>query len=242
MNACINCLYWLFIWSFSLLGTLQASGLQLSLLAQRQSAMGQAGTALVRDASTAFYNPGGLGFLPKRGSLQFGTTAIRPSTAYQAQWPNNYQESTESVLLTPVNLYASWRGKKDRKWQRLSVGLSINNPFASSIIWPDDWKGRFISQEFSLNTFFAQPTISYQLTKDLGIGGGIIYGFGNLAARRALSIDGLNGSEGSARFSGTGDGIGANLGLYYRLGPDFSVGLNYRTGVNAGGTRRSGTI
>lgn len=212
-------------------GFLYASGLQLQLLSQRQSAMGQAGTALVGDASISFYNPGGLGFVPMRGNIQFGSSAIVPSTAYQGQWPSDYQAATEFVLLTPLNLYASWRAKASHRLRKLSIGISINNPFASTTRWPDDWKGRFISQEFSLNTFSIQPTLSYQLTKDLGIGIGLVYGFGNLVSRRALSIDGLNGSEGFARLSGTGDGWGTNIGLYYQPAKDFSLGISYRSSL-----------
>lgn len=223
--------FWIFFFFVFSCESLYSSGLQLHLLSQRQSAMGHAGTALVGDASITFYNPGGLGFLPMRGNVQFGSSAIASSTAYQGQWPSAYQAVTESVLLTPLNLYASWRAKESHKLKKCSLGLSINNPFANTTRWPDDWKGRFISQEFSLNTFFIQPTLSYQLTKELGIGVGLIYGFGNLISRRALSIDGLNGSEGFARLSGTGDGWGTNVGLYYQPGKDFSLGISYRTGL-----------
>ncbi|MEM7367941.1 MAG: outer membrane protein transport protein [Bacteroidota bacterium] len=226
-TRCSFCLL-LFVLTFCQ-STVLASGLQLHLLAQRQAAMGQAGTALVRDASISFYNPGGLGFVSKQGSLQFGTTLITPSTAFQGQWPSIYQSQTEFVLMTPINAYASWRGKSNGRFEKISFGFSINNPFANGIRWPDDWKGRFISQEFSVNTFIAQPTVSYKFSDEVGIGVGLMYGFGNLVSRRALSVDGINGSEGFARFSGTGEGVGANVGVFFRPGADFSIGMNYRT-------------
>ncbi|MEM7657577.1 MAG: outer membrane protein transport protein, partial [Bacteroidota bacterium] len=178
----------------------------------------------------AYFNPGALGMTPHRTQLYFGSTAVWPTTQYLAQWPSIYQASSESVLQTPVNLYASWRPKLSSNWNRFSLGLSVNNPFVSSIRWPLDWRGRFIAQEFDLNTFFIQPTLSYRVSEQIGFGVGLVYGYGTLSSQRALQVDGQNGTVSSARFTATGGGVGVNVGLYLKTDDNLTFGINWRSG------------
>ena len=209
----------------------QQSGFQLNLLGQRQLAMGNAATALTLDASSGFFNPGGLVFTPHRFNLLFGATAIRPLTQFLGERPSTYQASTDTLLLTPIHFYTAWRGQGGTPLGRIALGLSVNNPFSTAIRWPDDWRGRFISQEFSINTLFIQPTLSVKVSDRVGVGAGVAYAWGNLLIRRAIQIDGPNGTEGSAQFAGTGQGLGFNLGLHVDLSDKVHLALSYRSSI-----------
>jgi long-chain fatty acid transport protein len=222
---------WLAWFSLTATAFAQGSGFQLSLVGQRQLAMGLAGSSLVYDASSAFLNPGALVFVPHRTNLLFGGTASRTLTQYLSEQPSTYQVSADTLLLTPVYFYGSWKGKADGKVKWLALGLSINNPFGTATRWNDQWRGKFISQEFVLNTLFIQPTVSFRLSDQLGLGIGGTYALGTFLSRRAIQIDGPNGTEGSARFSGTGNGVGFNLGLSIKVDDHVRLGLTYRSAI-----------
>lgn len=209
----------------------QHSGFQLNLLGQRQLAMGNAATALTLDASSGFFNPGGLVFTPDRFNLLFGATAARPLTQFLGEQPSTYQTNTDTLLLTPIYLYTAWHGKRGTPFRRVALGLSVNNPFSTAIRWPEGWRGRFISQEFSINTLFIQPTLSVKISDQVGLGMGLVYAWGNLLIRRAIQIDGPNGTEGSAQFAGTGRGLGFNLGLHLDLTDKVHLALSYRSPI-----------
>lgn len=208
-----------------------AGGFQLNLHSQRLLGMGHTGTGLALDGSSVFFNPGAISF-SNPGSILIGSNAVSPQTLFLARTPSIYQAEMDTLLFTPIYFYLTWQRRKHReKGKKLSFGVSVNNPFVGQSAWPDDWKGKFISQEFAINTFFIQPTVSYRVSKTLGIGVGVSYGFASLLSRRALDNAGPDGTDGIAKFSGTGQGVGINAGLFYKPNEQFSLGVSYRSGV-----------
>ena len=206
-------------------------GFQLSLGGIRQAGMGHAGTGLAWDPSAMYFNPGALSFVSTR-SIQFGAGVILPATSYLAETPSIYLADMQQQVLTPASFYASWRTKSERsRLRKFHIGLSAYNPYGNNTKWDDDWKGRFITQEYNLISYFIQPTISYQLSPRVGIGVGAIYGFGTLLSRKALPVSGVNNAEGSAELTGTGRGIGFHAGIYLKASDVLSLGLSYRSRV-----------
>lgn len=204
-------------------------GFQLNLHGQRQLGMAHTGTGLALDGSSVFFNPGALGFQP-RGSVMIGSSAVFPVTSFLARTPSVYQVNMDTLLFTPIYLYLSWNGKAEIvKKKGFSFGISVNNPYLGGSKWPDDWKGKYISQEFAINTFFIQPTISYKFNEMVGFGIGVSYGFASLFNRKAIKGDGPNGSEGAAILSGTGRGISINAGLFLKPNEQVSLGISYRS-------------
>ena len=211
----------------SMLVEVRAGGIELRLSGYRQMGMAHTGTGLAWDASAAFFNPGALSFIRRR-HVQFGGSVLIPFATYLARTPNVNTADTDTSLLSPIYMYASWR----KQGSRLTFGLSINNPFGQSVRWPSNWKGRFISIETSLNTFFIQPTVSYQLSDRWGIGAGVIYGVGNFLQNKALEFSGKNQTESSAEISGNGQGWGAQVGVYFRPSQLFSLGIKFRSSLD----------
>ncbi|WNJ21540.1 outer membrane protein transport protein [Pontibacter sp. G13] len=232
---------WLALGLFCFIHTTHAGGIKLSLLGQRQQAMGFSGTALYGGASSLWYNPGALPFTRYRVDLEFGFTASRPATTYLENSFSREQVETDTTVLTPVTAYAAWRGKKGGKWEKWSLGLGVFSPFGILTRWPDDWEGKFVIQDFTVNTLYAQPTIAYQLTDQMGFGVGFTYALANMGITRALQVDGANGSVGAVDFSGVGQGFGANVGWFARINPKLALGIKYQTPVKIkmpGGTAR----
>lgn len=205
-----------------------AGGLQINYQGQRQTGMANAGVGLALDASSVFFNPGALA-LNYQGGVMLGSNVLAPRTIFLEAPPSDYLDSTERFVITPIYLYAGFNGKEGTAFENFSFGVSLNNPFGGTVKWADDWLGKNISREFSMNTFFLQPTISYQLSENIGIGAGFTYGIVNLLSRKAFNTD---IGEGSVQFTGSGIAQGFNIGLFAQATKEVSLGVSYRTAMN----------
>ena len=214
---------------FSLLfsSNLLAGGPKLHLNGIRNLGMAHVGTSLSVDASAIFFNPGALSFLD-RAQIQIGTTLLIPRTSFLGQFPSLYQAEMSPQVFTPAYLYAALGlGRKEKK--KVWVGLAFNNPFLISSLWPDDWAGNQLSQEFSLTLFTLQPTVSWQITPKLGLGAGFNLGFGNLLVRKALPENGPDNTQTNLQYSGNGQVNSFNIGVYFEPNEQLQLGLSYRS-------------
>jgi len=205
--------------------------LQMGLYGPRQLGMGMTAVGLPLDASCVYFNPGGMVWMPRRANVQFGVHLARPVTRFLAESPSVYRINMDTVLLSPISIYGMWKGRPNSKWSKVAFGLSINNPYQASTRWDNDWKGKYITQEYAITSLFIQPTAAIRVTKRLGVGLGISYAIGNLLSRKAIQIEGPNGTEGSVLFTGTGAGLGINAGISYKLSESMQLGLSYKSAV-----------
>lgn len=207
------------------------SGFQLFLLGSRSLGMGQVGTGASLDASSVFFNPGGMGF--QQGQIQFGGAFASPLTVYLEPNPGITLTFSEPIYQSPIYLYTVFRAKEGSP---LSFGISVNSPFSHSIKWPKDWAGRFISLESRRSSLFIQPTVSYRFGTSFGIGGGLVIARNTLFTKRAISdVDApATGVDPTVSLSSSGTALGYNIGIYYRPDPDLSIGINYRSAINSG--------
>jgi long-chain fatty acid transport protein len=208
-----------------------AGGFQVALQGQRQIGMGHTGVGLAYDASSIFFNPGGLSFT-KMNNVTLGGSFIRSRVAYLAPQgvygPNNYTAQTESPIGTPFTFYASY-GLKNV--ENLKFGLGVYTPFGSSVKWSDDWKGYSVLQQLKLQSIFFQPTVSYKWKK-IGVGVGFVYAIGSVNLRRGIgSLATANGFS-SAELDGNASGMGFNAGVHIEATEKFTIGLNYRSQVD----------
>lgn len=210
-----------FLSSFSSFG----AGFQLNLQGLRQLAMGGTGTAWTWDASTIFYNPGGLANI---NHIQFygSILNIMPSTAFA-----NQTVSSVSVKqsFTPFNFYLGGTIKDGSPW---ALGLGVYTPFGSGLQWEDNWTGRFIIQSTQMKCFFVQPTVSYRVGDALSVGLGVIYANGIIDISQALPVQDLQGNDQQVKLHGNGYGLGFNAGAHLKLGDELQLGLTYRSQVN----------
>jgi len=201
---------------------------QVNVQGVRQLAMGGTGTGWMWDASSIFYNPGGLARLKNiqvYGSLNF----LMVNTRYVQTPTGGYSEDAKSGFYTPFNFYVGGRIKEEGK---LAVGLGIYTPFGSGVKWDDNWEGRYIIQSIALQTIFFQPTLSYKVSDVLSVGGGFIYAIGNMDIKRAIPVQDQNGKEGYGELKGKANGVGVNLGVHIKANDKLQIGLNYRSQVN----------
>ncbi|NDC43077.1 MAG: long-chain fatty acid transporter, partial [Chitinophagia bacterium] len=103
---------------------------QVNLQGIRQLAMGGSGTAWPWDASTIFYNPGGLSRI-NHIQAYASVLWIKPTVAF-----GSTQGSARSLdqTFSPFNIYV---GGTLRDNGRLGLGLGVYTPYGTGLKWDD---------------------------------------------------------------------------------------------------------
>ncbi|OGL41394.1 MAG: hypothetical protein A2043_05360 [Candidatus Schekmanbacteria bacterium GWA2_38_9] len=206
---------------------------------QDAEAMGGASAFAARasNPSAIFYNPAGITQLDGI-NMTLGTNLVTVKTTYNKSGGGD-KSSTKDRLDTPSYFYVT--GKINDKF---ATGFGFYQPFGLASDWQSGWPGRHIVTYAMLKTFFFNPVIAWQPTKNLSIGvGGIgVYSdvvlnsrlvYENLAA---ASIPGftpgtLTGIEGHSKLKGDGGGAGINAGGLYSVTDNLKIGLSYRSPI-----------
>lgn len=207
------------------------AGYQLNLEGVRQLAMGGTGVAWPWDASTIFYNPGGLGRL-KSVQVYVSGELVMPGTAF-----GNAMASATSKpqVFTPFSIYVGGPIQENSKF---GLGLGIYTPAGLGLAWDDQWIGRYLIQSINMSAVSFQPTVSYRASEFLSVGGGFVYSTGYLDLRQSIPVHGNYGpggtydDAGELHLHGNGDGVGFNLGVQLKPADNVQVGITYRSQVN----------
>lgn len=198
----------------------QAGGFQVNTQGQKALGMGGAFSAYNKDASAAYYNPGALAMLDSGRYISIGSTLVMPKTSFLSANTSKIYEM-ESQAFTPSYLYAAIPVSKN-----FTAGLSVNSPYGLGTKWEDNWEGRSVSQEVNLKTFYIQPTLSYQITDNFSVGGGLVYAYGDVLVRRQIGEINSN-----AKLTGNASGFGFNAGIFGKIQDELSFGITYRSNV-----------
>ena len=152
-----------------------ASGFQL--MEQNASGLGNAyagSAAVAEDASTIFWNPAGMAYLPEGKMQVIGAfNMINPSF----QFSNN-------DTVPPGGIYAlGGEGGDNGGWNfvpnayfampvndQISIGLGLGAPFGLKTEYDPNWMGRFRAIKSDIKTININPSISYQASNTLSLG------------------------------------------------------------------------
>ncbi|TCK80728.1 OmpP1/FadL family transporter [Albibacterium bauzanense] len=202
-----------------------AQSFQVNLQGVKQSAMAGAGAALILDESTVFFNPGAMS-LVHENSVSVGMYAAMFRPSFKADGSTD-TEHVKNKIATPFAAYALW-GPDQAKWK---VGLGIYTPFGGLVEWDKSWSGKYSLTSVDLKAIYFQPTFSYRITENFGIGLGLIYNYGEVDLRQAIPLVLSDGSDANAQLTGTGKGYGWNAGLYYKTQNGISIALVHHSKV-----------
>jgi long-chain fatty acid transport protein len=206
------------------------AGYQLNLQGLRQLAMGGSGTAWPWDASTIFYNPGGLARLKSIQVYACGLF-IAPATAFGNGIAGSSTRS-QAQTFTPFNMYVGGPIQQD---SRFALGMGIYTSAGVGLKWNDDWLGKYIVQSISLEALSFQPTISYRFSDLISVGAGFVYTMGLFDYRNAVPVETYylgQTTEGEAHLHGAADGVGFNVGVQLKPSDNLQLGITYRSQVN----------
>jgi len=213
----------IFILMVSLVSSaVMAGGYQVRLQGNKQTGMGLVGTSLSHDASSIFYNPGALPMLKDKWSISAGMSSIYGLIRFRME-DSDYQAKTNNPVRTPFYLYLN--GKIT---DRLSAGVGVYTPYGSTAKWDEDWAGKELIQDISMQTIFVQPTVAYKILDNLSIGAGFVYVNGKVELHKAVPYS-TPEVAGQAFLEGTTSAYGANFGVFYSPTKKLHLGLNYRS-------------
>jgi long-chain fatty acid transport protein len=201
---------------------------QVNLQGQKQIAMAGAGTGLAIDEASVFFNPGAVSFLEHNG-IQGGVSALYLKTAFR-ETGSNITEYNKDKIAPPFQVYAVWGAPQSN----LKFGLGVYTPFGGAMHWDEDWSGKYAVTSLDLQAIYIQPTASYKITDNIGIGAGLVYALGKVDLRRAIPITLNNGQASTAQLKGSTGDLGWNAGIYIKdLFGGLSVGITHRSQVTA---------
>lgn len=205
-----------------------AAGFSIGEFGARSATMGNAVTAQAYDASTLFYNPGGLGFL-KGTHFYGGVTGIFASASWVGAAPvfPDQIHNAKDQFFPPVGIYATHRFS-----EKFAAGLSFTTPFGLGLAWEETFPGRFISKDVALHTFYLTPVVAYTVNENLSIGVGLDVVLSSVNLQRNIllfnSVPGTGTEVGEVELDGKGDpAVGFTAGVSYQ-GEKFGLGASYR--------------
>lgn len=207
-----------------------ASGFQVNLNGQKNNGMGGVGVALTLDQAAMFYNPGALAMVRANG-VQIGANAAFARSAFMPE-SGGGQSELKNKTVTPVNFYAAF-GPKEGKWK---IGIGAYTPFGSELHYADNWAGRYALTDIDLKAVFAQATASYAITPTLSVGAGLVMlAYGSVDLQKDVPLTAQNGAP-TPHVTLTGkakQSFGYNAGIYFKPSDKLSVGVSYRSQVDA---------
>jgi len=208
------------VWAF-------AQSFQVNLQGQKQIGMAGAGTGVVLDEAALFFNPGAVSFLKQNG-VQGGVSPIFLKAAFN-EFGSNLVEHNKNKVPTPIQFYAVFGAPEGR----LRYGVGIYTPFGGHMHWDENWTGKYAITSLNLQAIYFQPTFSYKLTDQIGIGAGLVYALGKVDLRRAVPLTLNNGQNATAQLKGDSHDFGWNAGIYVETVSGVSIGITHRSKVTA---------
>src|SRR5213080_5081746 len=151
---------------------------------QGACAMGRAGTGVAApcdDGSAMYFNPAGLAGI-KGGRATIGVTLLDVKGGFT---DDIYQQKTDldDPLLAVPQAYVAFG-----LTPKLGVGIGLFAPYGLETQWPLSFDGRFAGYDNILRSVYLQPTVSYQVTPWLSLGGGLDVVFGSVELNQRLDL------------------------------------------------------
>lgn len=190
--------------------------------------VGQA--AVAEDASTAFFNPAGMGLL-KTSQFMLGSQMFLP-------YANFSQNSSTTIrgdnggnagTLTPgMDLYYVYSFLP-----QLKFGVSMTSPYGGALNYTDGWVGRFIVQNVFFYTINLNPSVAYRFNRWLSVGAGASVEYMNLQENVALPIlpIRLPFIDGQAKISVANFAPGFNVGVMLTPFDSTKIGVAFRSQI-----------
>ena len=225
-----------------------------ALIDQNASGAGNAyagAAAVAEDASTIFFNPAGMSYLPNSQFVASGQ-AIKPTATFD----NNNSKTIGSTNLRGGN------GGDPGDWgflpnfyyakavsDSIHLGLGVNSPFGLQTQYENDWVGRYQALNSKLQTININPSLSFKAYDWLSLGAGIniqyadttlsnaidqgtiCYGKLGSASCNALKLTPQN-NDGNVSIKGDDWGVGYNLGVIFQPLETTRIGIAYRSRIN----------
>jgi long-chain fatty acid transport protein len=199
--------------------TARASGFLLYEQSATALGKGSAMVASARDPSAAWFNPAAFGFVTWAGAA-LNTAVLLPRTSFAPRLPGASVESPAEPRLVP-SLFAHVP-----LGDRVRMSLAMLAPFGLAVAWPEGWVGAQDSLSTALTVIAFNPSVALRIDDRLSLAAGLNVLHGSVSLSLALPMP----PGGVATLSGEAWGVGANVGVLFRVLPDqVHLGASYRS-------------
>lgn len=223
-------------------GSAAAAGFQLQNQNAAGTSVAYAGAAAVaEDASTIFFNPAGMTYLPMGHSVSVAGTVIDrsvkftntgttpmpvinpltglPTGAFHPVGGNGGDGG--GVSLVPA-MYYSYAVN-----QALRFGLGLSVTYGSETEYDNNFAGRFSGRYTSIHQINLNPSVAYKVNDIVSLGFGINFAKSEVEFQQTTPYVGApNGI-----LKGDDTAWGYNLGAMFQLTPATRVGISYRSSM-----------
>ncbi len=203
-------------------GLLVAGGYKIPEQSLNSMALGAAYVAHTSGADTAYFNPAAMSFMADKQYVEGAITlAHLPSNVYTLMEPYNGESEEEDLLIPNAHYVANAIG--DFRW-----GVSMVAPGGLTKRWETPYQ-KLYAEEFTLTIVEVNPSVSYKVTDEFSIGGGL----------RLIYSEGIVDSDGAdagapIKREMEGDTIefGYNLAMLYKPTNDINLAVTYRSNID----------
>jgi long-chain fatty acid transport protein len=194
-----------------------------ALIEQNASGLGNAyagQAAAATDASTVFFNPAGMSYLPDRQVVLAGHL-IKPKAEFSGSSTIGGGTGGDAGDLAFVpNAYFAARLTPD-----VVLGVGLNAPFGLKTEYDSAWAGRTQAIKSELKTINLNPSIAWKASESLSLGAGVSIQYAEATLTNASPA-------GLVTVDGDDYGWGFNLGAIWQVGQATRIGLAYRSEVD----------
>ena len=194
-----------------------------ALIEQNASGIGNAyagQAAAATDASTIYFNPAGMTYLPDR-QLVLAGHLIKPKAEFSGTSTIGGGTGGDAGSLAFVpNAYFAFRLTPD-----VHLGVGMNAPFGLKTEYDPAWAGRTQAIKSELKTINLNPSIAWRASDTLSLGAGLSLQYAEATLTNLTAV-------GLVTVKGDDYGWGFNLGALWKLGETTRVGLAYRSEVD----------
>src|SRR5437867_1362301 len=151
---------------------------------QGACSMGRAGTGVAapcNDGSAIFFSPAGLAGLTG-GRVTIGVTLLDVEGGFTDDILQQETRLNDPFLAIP-QVYVAYGVTP-----KLGVGIGLFAPYGLQTRWPLSFDGRFAGYKNMLRAVYVQPTLSYQVSPRLSLGGGFDIVLGKVELNQRLDL------------------------------------------------------
>ena len=187
-----------------------------------------AGAAAAEDASTVWYNPAGMSYLPRGRHVAVAGHVLKPSFKFR-------NGASSGAFAGP----GSGEGGDGGDWavvpqaffvtdlgHGLTIGAALNVPFGLKTHYDSGWRGQLTALKSEIKTANLNMAAAYKVSEVLALGVGVSW------QKLAAELSGFAGAAGVATIEADDDRWGVNVGVIFSPSPATRIGVHYRSSID----------
>lgn len=192
--------------------------------------------AAAEDASTIYFNPAGMTYLPQGHSISLGATLMQRSIKFEDTGTVSNSGlaalhagatnggNAGGLALLPFGYWA-YSLSPD-----LRIGVGISPTFGNRTEYDFEFVGRNAGFYADMEQININPSIAYKVNDKVSLGGGINFAHNNTHFKQGFPLTALSANN-YVDIEGRDWGIGYNLGAMFQVSPSTRIGVTYRSQI-----------